>query len=494
MTDPIDQRTAERERLLQEQLASQRRLARPEDYVFDKNQEAFWDLKDGTLHTEKAVDASIPIELWRVEVEEPPPPDPEAPPRRGRPARRRERLIPPSKDIMRVENDQFVENSTWWPGMDPMIHDWFIDKDGFRPSQGRRIYNQFRPPPEASGDATKAGPWIAHVKKLWPDPAEHEYFFDYCAHMVQRPHEKCNAGVVLSGEQRIGKDAALLAVKKAVGTWNVKDIAPDDLFSPYQPYLQTLMLVVNEVRPSKDEFHATSMYNILKPLMASPPETLPINDKYAKLRYVINVLRCVLTTNNYMDLYVPPGDGRIFIMHSALPKEWYLYEPGMMDYFPKLYGWIESGGGEDVGAWLRERDLSRFNPKGEVKKTTGWNAIAGSWEEPDDGVNFALDALGKPDVVFGAELIDPQFDYQEEVQALLKSPRKIAHRMQRAGYVLVPPSGDRWTFKVGEAMWRSRTAFVKSALSGDDTRARMLIKERGAAIAARRADAIKAAH
>ena len=103
----IEERTAAREAELLRASAGQRRLARPEEYVYDKAQEAFWDLKDGTLHTEKAVDASIPIEYWRVEVEEAAPDD--APKGRGRPKQRREKLIPPSRDIMRVENDQFVE-------------------------------------------------------------------------------------------------------------------------------------------------------------------------------------------------------------------------------------------------------------------------------------------------------------------------------------------------------------------------------------------------
>ena len=86
----IEERTAMREAALRAATSGQRRLARPEDYVYDKAQEAFWDLQDGTLHTEKAVDASIPIELWRVEVEEAPAED--APRGRGRPRQRRERL------------------------------------------------------------------------------------------------------------------------------------------------------------------------------------------------------------------------------------------------------------------------------------------------------------------------------------------------------------------------------------------------------------------
>ena len=462
MSAGIDERTAAREIALAAQLSGQRRLARPEDFVFDKAQEAFWDLLDGTVHTEKAVDAAIPQELWRVVVEEPPPPVEGEAPRRGRPARARERLIPPSKDILRVENDQFVEGSTWWPGEPQIIKDWFIDSNGFRPAPGRRIYNQYSAPPVLSGDAAAAGPWIEHVKRLWPAEMEHEYFFDYCAHMVQRPEVKCNSAIVLSGTQGIGKDAALFPVRNAAGAWNCKSIDPDNLFSPFQPWLQTLMLVVNEVRPTKDEFHASSMYNIMKPLIAAPPDTLPLNDKNVKLRYVINVMRVFITTNDWMAMYIPPEDRRMFIMHSLLPQKWHVEkEP---DYFVNLFSWFDSGGLNNVAAWLRSRDLSRFDPKGQVAKTAGWEAVAGTWEEPEDGVAFALDELGHPPVVFGGELTGPQFDHRDDVANMLKSPRKIGHRMQKAGYVLVKcPDGDRWQFRVGERTYRSRLAFVKQS-------------------------------
>lgn len=486
----IEERTADREAALREAVDNARRLAQPEDYVFDKAQEAFWDLRDGTQHTEKAVDASIPIELWRVEVDEgDDDPPAEARRGRGRPRRRRERLIKPSFDIMRVENDQFVEGSTWWPGEPQIIKDIFIDANGWRPAKGRRIYNKYLPPPKLVGDASAATPWVEHIKKLWPDPTEHEFFFNFCAHMVQHPEVKCNAAIVLSGTQGIGKDAALMPVKQAVGNWNTKNIDPDELFSPYKPWLETLMLVVDEVRPTKDEHHASTAYNILKPMIVAPPDTLPLNDKYAKLRHIINRLRVFITTNDWMSMYIPPEDRRMFIMHSSLPQKWHEAQ-GDPTYFNRFFDWLESGGIGHVAAWLMARDLSNFDPKAQVARTAGWGAVAASWGEPEDAVAWALDHLGSPDVVLGQELIIPQFDNREEVANMLKSPRKIAHRMNKAGYVQVPPAKDedRWTFRKDGKSMRSRYAFIKAALQFDREAAMDAVRQHGEQLCARSAE------
>jgi len=486
MSSTIDERTAAREEALLQRISSARRLARPEDYVFDKAQEAFWDLRDGTQHSEKAVDASIPIELWRVEVDDGAPADEETAPAegrqrgRGRPRRRRERLIQPSRDIMRVENDQFVEGSTWWPGQPQIIRDVFIDANGWREAAGRRIYNKYLPPPAARGDPNKAGWWVNHVKKLWPAREEHEFFFDFCAHMVQHPSVKCNAAIVLSGTQGIGKDAALMPVKAAVGSWNSKNIDPDELFSPYKPWLETLMLVVDEVRPTKDEHHASTAYNILKPIIVAPPDTLPLNDKYAKLRHIINRVRVFITTNDWMSMYIPPEDRRMFIMHSHLPQKWHEAED-RPTYFGELFAWFEDGGAAHVAAWLANRDLSGFDPKAQVARTSGWGAVAASWGEPEDAVAWAIDHLGQPDVLFGQELVNPQFDHHEDVANMLKSPRKISHRMNRAGYVQVPAPGgvDRWVFRAEGKSLRARYAFVKNDLARDLNAATDLVRQHG---------------
>jgi len=455
-----EQRADAREAALQSQLKDQRRLADPKDYVWDKAQEQFWDLRDGTLHHEKAVDASIPLDLWRVQVNE---------------ETGAERMIPPSKDIMRIEFDQTVEGATWFPGHPQIIKDLFIDADGARVAPGRRIYNQYVAPPTLTAGPSEAKLWRAHVEALWPE--EHEYFFDYCAHMVQRPAEKCNTAIVLSGAQGIGKDAALKPIKSAMSARNCKNIDPDELFSPYKPWLQTVMLIIDEVRPSKDEFHASSMYNILKPMIATPPDSLPLNNKYMALRYVINVMRIFITTNDWMAMYIPPEDRRLFIMHSQKPKDWCEQQ-----YFIDLFAWFAAGGEEEVARWLAKRDISGFKPKAQSAKTAGWEAITNTWGEPEDAIDQALNSLGRPDVLFGIELPDAVFDGRDDIENALKSPRKIGFRMQKAGYIAAAcPTAPRWFFQ-GKRRIQVRLAFVKQGIKKAD--AVKMIMERGEALAA----------
>ncbi len=480
MTTDMEKRLAKVAEELKAVVVTQRRMARIEDYMYDKSQEQFWDIVDGTLHGEQAVDASIPVELWRVEVDEGDSPS-DVPAGRGRPRKRKEKLIPPSRDIMRVENNQFLEGSTWWPGQPRVIKDKLITKDGMQSVQGRWAFNTYNAPPQVppNASATGAQMWVDHIRRLWPDPQEHEYFFDYCAHMLQFPDVKCNAAIVLSGTQGIGKDAALQPVKEAVGDWNAKNIDPDELFSPFRPWLQSVMLVVDEVRPSKDEFHASSMYNTLKPLVAAPPNTLPMNDKHAKLRHIVNVLRVFLTTNDWLAMYIPEEDRRMFIMHSPLPQKWHELA-GDPDYFVRYWGWLESGGYGDVAAWLSERNLRSFNPKAQIKKTAGWEAVAGSWSAPDDGIQEALEGLCKPDVFFSKELLHDTFDHKEEIAAMMKSPRKIAHRLQKEGYTIVKcPEGDKWDFQRGGKRLKLKMAFVKQNIFNDQREMIAAVRERG---------------
>lgn len=448
---PEQVRNAQRMAKVVEIVGGQRRTYREEDFVFDISADIYWCLPLRMSLTGKAVDAMVPTEHWRV---------PRTPPG----AKKEPLPIAPSKDVARIERDRLVEGCTWLPGRDQIVENLLATKDGFFPMHGVRTMNTYRAPPEADLSlADEAGLWVEHVKKVFPEPTEHGYFFDYCAHMVQRPEEKCNAAIVLSGKQGIGKDAILAPLRYAIGQWNCTNIAPDALFSPYNPYVQSVMLTVDEVRPQNDDHRATAMYDSMKTLMASPPDVLPLNDKHDKVRYVANVLRLFLTTNDRLALYIPPDDRRVLLMHSTLPKQWHLDEDPT--YFKRLFSWMLSGGVEAIAGWLAARDISKFDPHGEVPKSGSWREVQQSWEAADDEVTVALEKLEHPDCFLGSELPGAIFDGQEELRRAMRS-KAFVFRMMKAGYISIPrqEGTSHWRGKRDGKEVKSSQAYIKEVL------------------------------
>ena len=479
--DNIAQEALEAAERKNENLPPERGL---DGFLYDELQNKFWQISDNRLLHDRSVCKIIHDSHWeRIEVQ-------------NAAGEVRLKRVTPDKTIGRG-GVRAVQTSTWWPGQPKVITGKKV-LDGriadAAPSEGERaIFNLYIPPPPAKGGcATRAGPWVEHVQKLWPNPEEHGFFFNYCAHMLQRPEEKCNSAIVLSGEQGIGKDAALVPVKMAVGNYNCSDIEPDALFARFRGFLQSLLIVVNEVRPAKDELHATSMYNLLKTLSAAPPEELAVEDKFASVRYIKNRCRVILTTNNYLALFIEPGDRRLMIMESFFKQGLQSADPEGANYFKRLFAWISEGGWQHVSAFLHARDLSQFDAQGSPPKTLAWRAVVASAQAPDDGVAFALDKLGKPPVVLSAELqwAVEGTDMQLSLERISgKAGKHLAHRMAAEGYAAVRSvRGDRWQWvQQGVPPVRSFLAFVNRDLASNEDRAVDAIHAHGATLLRERA-------
>jgi hypothetical protein len=103
-----------------------------------------------------------------------------------------------------LDKNRPVEQMTWVPGQPMLIKGRFLADGGFIERAGITAFNLYREPTLRHGDAELAGTWIDHVKRVYPDDADH--IIKWLAHRVQRPSEKINHAVVLGGAQGIGKD------------------------------------------------------------------------------------------------------------------------------------------------------------------------------------------------------------------------------------------------------------------------------------------------
>jgi hypothetical protein len=434
-----------------------RRTRSIEDFRYDEQQEKYWDTTTGNLLAGKSVDGAVPRRLW-----------PEVKDDKGDTSK-----VQPSRAINDVDTGLTVEGSTWWPGLPRFIRDVVVSERGAMRLTGAVCYNSYIPPERQPAPfGVTPDMWLHHVKLLYPDPVEHEHFFDFCAHMIQRPDEKVNHGLVMTGVQGIGKDTALIPVRRGVGEWNAAEVGPDAITSPYNGHVKSVLLVINEVRPHDEEFKASNFYNMLKPLLASPPEMLPMTLKYANTIYVRNLCHVILTTNDPLAMYIPPEDRRLFVMSSTLrdPKL-----PGVLPegYFDELYAWLAAGGSDAVIAWLAARKYSAAALYAPPPMTRGkLNIIESARQVRRTGADDVWEEFcqtvhgGKyPAVWFHKDLLDfahtALFDDAARVITALGAKNFHFKAMEWGYDMLRNPDATEW--RAGQ--FRSRMAFADRTLA-----------------------------
>src|SRR5262245_16088454 len=215
--------------------------------------------------------------------------------------------------------NRYVQALTWVPGEEMTVHDRLMVKGGWIKAEGKACFNMYLPPPElAGGDPKKAGPWLKHVRKIYPDEADH--IIMWCAHRVQRPQEKINHALVLGGFQGIGKDTLMHPVKVTVGSWNCHEVSPKQVIGRFNPFLQSIILRVSEAR-DLGEVSRYEFYDAMKAYTAEPPEELRVDEKNLRCYYILNCCGVVITTNYKTDgIYLPPDDRRHFLAWSERTK------------------------------------------------------------------------------------------------------------------------------------------------------------------------------
>ena len=169
---------------------------------------------------------------------------------------------------------------TWAPGRPMIIPNKLISDGGWMDRNNVNCFNLYRPPTIKLGSQEKAGLWIEHVGKIYPDDAQH--MINFFAHRLQKPQEKINHALVLGGAQGIGKDTIIEPIKHAVGPWNFAEVSPKQLVGRFNGYLKSVILRVSEARDLGTEMDQSSFYEHMKTYTASPPDTLRVDEKHLR--------------------------------------------------------------------------------------------------------------------------------------------------------------------------------------------------------------------
>jgi Bifunctional DNA primase/polymerase, N-terminal/Primase C terminal 2 (PriCT-2) len=325
-----------------------------------------------------------------------------------------------------------VEQMTWAPGLPQLIPDRLVSDGGFVERPGVTTFNLYRPPVIVPGDPSKAGPWLEHLHKIYPDTANEQ--IKWFAHRVQRPGEKINHGLFLGSDAfGVGKDTLLEPVKRAVGPWNFADITPQQIMGRFNGFVKSVILRINEARDLGD-FDRYALYDHLKIYAAAPPDVLRCDEKNLREHAVLNVTAPIITSNHRDGFYLPPDDRRYFVDWTEARQTDF-----EQDYWNKIWYYYEHGGFGHVAAYLLSVDLSDFDPKAPPRKTAAFWIVADAGRSPEDAeLADVIDALGRPDALTIGEITKECGDgsFLEWLEDR-KNRRAIPHRLKRCGYVPV---------------------------------------------------------
>ena len=256
-----------------------------------------------------------------------------------------------------------------------------VMKGGKVVAEGYHTYNLYLPPTLApvAGDAS---PWLDHIKRIYPDDWQ----------PIQHPGEKINHALVLGGGPGVGKDTLLEPVRRAVGDWNFAEASPNRILdSQYNGYRQSVIVRISEAK-DLGEYKRYDLSETLKTLIAAPPDTLEVNDKYDRMIYLPNVTLVILTTNHrHGALHLTRDDRRYGVYWSEAKKE--DFDAG---YWDKIWRWYDNENGCAIVAdFLLKRDLSRFDPKAAPKLTPAfWAMVDAEVSRETTELADVIDQLG----------------------------------------------------------------------------------------------------
>jgi hypothetical protein len=206
----------------------------------------------------------------------------------------------------------------------------------------------------AAGDVSL---WIEHCRALVPEEAELNHCLDVMAFKLQNPRVKINHAVLHGGDEGSGKDtmwAPFIWSVCGAGLKNRGLVDNDGLNSQWGYALESEILILNELK-EPEASQRRALANKLKPIIAAPPETLPINRKGLHPYDMVNRMMVLAFTNDPVPISISSGDRRWFCIWSSA---------GRMDSSAAqdMWRWYRSGGFETIARWLADRDVSKFNP------------------------------------------------------------------------------------------------------------------------------------
>ena len=277
--------------------------------------------------------------------------------------------------------------------------------------------------------------WMRHLERMIPVDFEREHLLNVFAHKVQFPGHKINHAVLLGGNHGSGKDTLFAPFFWAIGgaaKHNCSLVKNEELTSQWGYALECEVMEIAELRQAEAK-DRRALENTLKPIIAAPPELLPINRKGLHPYQALNRVFVVAFSNERVAISLPSEDRRWFVLWSDALK---LPEADAV----ALWTWYKSRNGfAAVAEYLHTRDVSAFNPSATPPMTEAklimvehGHSAAESWLInliTSRGRVFSNGVIGAP---FHAVCEDLQLYAPPNVRIV---PAALLHALKEAGWV-----------------------------------------------------------
>ena len=212
-------------------------------------------------------------------------------------------------------------------------------------------------PSVAHADNSDISMWMKHCQALVPESDELNHIFDVMAFKVQHPEIKVNHAILHAGDEGSGKDTFWAPFIWAICGDHLKNrgiMDNNSVNSQWGYQLESEVLIINELK-EPDASTRRQLANQLKPIIAAPPEMLPINRKGLHPYMMANRLFVLAFSNDPVPISLASQDRRWFCVWSTAPRM-------ESSQAKKIWDWYRSGGFVAIAKWLGSRDVSKFNP------------------------------------------------------------------------------------------------------------------------------------
>jgi len=212
-------------------------------------------------------------------------------------------------------------------------------------------------PSVAHVDKPDVSVWMNHCQALVPEPDELDHIFNVMAFKVQHPEIKVNHAILHAGDEGSGKDTFWAPFIWAICGDHLKNrgiMDNNSVNSQWGYQLESEVLIINELK-EPDAATRRQLANQLKPIIAAPPEMLPINRKGLHPYMMANRLFVLAFSNDPVPISLASQDRRWFCVWSTAPRM-------ESNQAKQIWDWYRSGGFVAIAKWLGSRDVSKFNP------------------------------------------------------------------------------------------------------------------------------------